>query len=128
MTHFSVTPGKKFWFLKKCWCFSTRIISHYCIWWFSCRSCNTFLVNFSSMNISSLVTPTQPSLKGSKIPNGHIQLNSKYHDSEISKKITGVTLLLVAHQHHFSQRRLVKTWKELCCGSKCEKRKKSSFG
>ena len=79
------------------------------------------------MNISSLVTPTQPSLKGSKIPNGHIQLNSKYHDSEISKKITGMTFFW-QHISADSPREEFKRFEmylgeEPCYGSTYEKHK-----
>lgn len=44
------------------------------------------------MNVSAYVTPSQPSLKGSKIPDGHVILNSKYHSSDISKALADAGL------------------------------------
>ena len=40
-------------------------------------------------NVSLLVTPSQPSLKGSKLPIGHVMLSSKYHGTPMNRAITG---------------------------------------
>uniref|UniRef100_T2M5X5 Fanconi anemia-associated protein of 24 kDa n=1 Tax=Hydra vulgaris TaxID=6087 RepID=T2M5X5_HYDVU len=47
------------------------------------------------MHNNNVITPTQPSLRGSKIPNGHVVLNSKYYNSLVSKSLTGFGLKLL---------------------------------
>ena len=43
-------------------------------------------------NKKNSITPTQPSLKGSKIPSGHIIINSKYQNSPVSRSLSGKSI------------------------------------